>query len=451
MKVIGEGKEGKEIFSFTGASIFIPIIFIAGLIFISSCTDKYEFTMGHDFFDSQTRLQVIDTFGVDVSTILLDSLKTSATKVAYAGSYEDNIVGSVKCGAYFDLSYSDFSEIEEKAIFDSAGFTLMYKKGNSYGDTTSLMTLKLHMLTEKIEPYSTYLYNTSSFDYSPEVTGSVSFYPSPNSLADTAVYLPVNALGEELFNKIRNKDEDVSSSEQFSDYIKGFFLESVSPDNKAIIGFIADEANLKLMIYYHINNEEPELKNISITMGAQSHQFNNVRYDPANSPLRNIKSEGNEITSAQTDNHSYMQGLVGLLPKFQFPTVDEILAIRRWKILKADLIIEPVKDSYDVFSLPEKLYIYDTDKENRLNSVLLDDKGNPLTANLVFDDLYEEEATYTYDITKFINNEFSDSYFDYEHGLVIGLSQDEFTSSLDRLLVECKNPRVKLVLYFLTY
>jgi hypothetical protein len=449
MKGIGEGKEGKEIFSFTGTSIFIPIIFITGLIFISSCTSKYEFTMGQDFLDSQTRLQVIDTFSVDLSTVLLDSLKTSATKVAYAGSCEDNVFGSVKCGAYFDLAYSDFPEIEEKAIFDSADFMLMYK-GTSYGDTTSLMTLNLHMLTERIEPYSSYLYNTSSFDFSPEVTGSVSFYPGPNS-SDSAVYLPVNALGEELFNKIRNKDEDVSSSEMFNDYLKGFLLESGPVDNKAIIGFIADADNLKLIIYYHIDNEEPELKKISITMGEQNHQFNNVMYDPHNSPLSNIKLEGNEIPSTQTDNQGYMQGLVGLLPKLRFPTVDEILAIRRWKILKADLIIEPVKGSYDVFSLPEKLYIYDTDKENRLNSVLLDDQGNSLTAPLVYDDLYEEEATYTYDITKFINSEFSDSYFDYEHGLVIGLSQDDFTSKLDRLLIECKNPRIKLVIYFLTY
>ena len=102
--------------------------------------------------------------------------------------------------------------------------------------------------------------------------------------------------------------------------------------------------------------------------------------------------EGNEFPSTQTDNHGYMQGLIGLLPKLRFPTLDEILAIRRWKILKADLIIEPVKGSYDLFSLPKNLYIYDTDKENRLNSVLLDNQGNPLTATLEFDELYEEEA-----------------------------------------------------------
>jgi hypothetical protein len=35
--------------------------------------------------------------------------------------------------------------------------------------------------------------------------------------------------------------------------------------------------------------------------------------------------------------------------------------------------------------------------------------------------------------------------------LVIGLSQDDFTSKLDRLLIECKDPRIKLVIYFLTY
>jgi hypothetical protein len=32
-----------------------------------------------------------------------------------------------------------------------------------------------------------------------------------------------------------------------------------------------------------------------------------------------------------------------------------------------------------------------------------------------------------------------------------GLDQDKFTSSLDRLLIDDKNPPVKLRIYFLTY
>ena len=49
---------------------------------------------------------------------------------------------------------------------------------------------------------------------------------------------------------------------------KRIHINSGSPDNKAVIGFEADENKLELKIYYHLDNEEPELKEISITMGA---------------------------------------------------------------------------------------------------------------------------------------------------------------------------------------
>lgn len=449
MKGNGVGKEGKQFFSFTRVFLFISIIFVTGLILNSSCTEKYEFTMGQDFFDSQTRLQVIDTFSVKLSTVLVDSLKTSATRIALTGNYRDDIFGSVNVGAFFDLGYQDFEDIEEKAVYDSAAFSLRYT-GYSYGDTTALLTLNIHMLTENIEPYSGYLYNTSSFDYSPEVTGSVSFYPAPES-ADTAEYIPVNALGEDLFNKIRDKDENLSNSELFSDYLKGFIITSGSPENKSVIGFKADKDNLKLIIYYHIEAEEPEKKEITLSMGQENHQFNSVKFDHTNTPLNDLDTEGNVIPSYRTNNYGFLQGMVGLIPKLQFPSLNEILAIRRWKILKAELVIEPVYESYDMFGLPKQLYIYDTDRENRVNTILLDDKGNPLTATLEYDVVYEEEVRYTYDITKFINNELSDAYFDYDHGLMPGLAEDDFTSTLDRLLIECENPPIKLRIYFLTY
>ncbi len=70
---------------------------------------------------------------------------------------------------------------------------------------------------------------------------------------------------------------------------------------------------------------------------------------------------------------------------------------------------------------------------------------------LVFDELYDETTSYTFDITNFINDELADARFDYEHGLLIALSQDELRSSLDRLVIEGKNPPVKLRIYYLTY
>jgi hypothetical protein len=450
MKGISEGKEGKQNFSFTGISLIITIIFVTGIVSVSSCTKMSEFTIGKDFFDSQTRLEVIDTFRVDLSTILLDSMRTSNTGKILAGNYKDDIFGSITCESYFDLKYETFSEIEEKAIFDSSVFILPYT-GYSYGDTTSLMSLSIHQLTENITLFEdNYLYNNSSFSYSPEAVGTISFYPEPNS-ADTSISIHINTLGEEIFNKIKNKDENVSSEEWFKDYLKGFILTPGTAENNAVIGFDAGQGKISLKIYYHVDNLEPELKEISIVMGESNHQFNCIRYDLSNTLLSSIKMKKNEMPSSETDYKGYMQGMIGLLPKIQFPTLDDILEQERWKILKVELVIEPAKGSYDLFKLPEKLILYDTDKENRINSVLTDDENKSLTASFEFDKLYDKDTRYTYDITSFINNELSGKDFDYEHGLLIGLEQDEFKSSLDRLLIEGKKPPVKLKLYYLSY
>jgi hypothetical protein len=408
--------------------------------------------MGGEYIDSQTRVQTIDTFRVDLSTVLIDSLITSSTKTALIGSYSDNVFGSVRCESYFDFAYQEFPDIEEKAIFDSAALILLYSS-YSYGDTTSLLTLNIHKLSEKIVPFATtsYLYNNSKFDYEQETLSSSTFYPTPNSPSDTSVVFPLNSLGEEMFTLIKNNDQSMSSEEWFTDYLKGFVITSESPENRSVLAFTADKDHLKLKIYYHIDKEEPDKKEITITMGQESHQFNNVAYDLTGTPVDGIKNTKNEMMSYMSGNMSFMQGLTGLIAKVRFPTVQDLLAIRRWKIIRAELILEPVKGSFEKSELPDKMYIYDTDRENRILSILKDSQGNMLTAYFEYDDIYGEDTRYTYDITEFIINEFSDSYFDYNHGLMLGLNQDIFRTTFDRLQIQGKTPPVKLKIYFLTY
>ncbi len=76
-----------------------------------------------------------------------------------------------------------------------------------------------------------------------------------------------------------------------------------------------------------------------------NHQFNNIVNDLTGTPIYRIKQEGNEISSTETDNKVYMQGLTGFISKIQFPTLGNILMDKRWKILKAELIIKPAKGS----------------------------------------------------------------------------------------------------------
>ena len=460
MKGIWEGRKSNKKYSFP-AYITVAVILLTAAIH-GSCTKQDEFTIGKDFIESQTRLLVVDTFRVDLSTILLDSVRSSASQVMLAGNYSDGFFGSVKCESYFDLAYETFRDLEERAVYDSAAIVLPYS-GFVYGDTLSPMTLHAHVLTEKISTYNDgYLYTTSSFDYETEPRGSITFYPSPATSSDSAVFIPVNELGEELFNKINEKDPDVTSEEWFLDYLKGFLITSGSDINNAVIGFDAAEGKVALKIYYHLRLEDPVKKELTVKMGLSNKQFNHIDLDLSGTPLDNILASGNRKNSAFTGNKAFMQGLTGLMAKVQFPSLQDIFLATDWKILKAELIIEPEKFSFEQFSLPEKLYIYETDRVSRINAILRDENDNslsslkdgnnsPLAAILQYDEMYPEEIRYTFNITSYLIRELSGKYFEYKRGLHIALDQDFYRKTLERVIFEGKNPRVKLKLYYLTY
>lgn len=439
MKGTGEGKKGRQIL----------LLVVLGFLLVGSCTKTNEFTIGKDFMAPQTRLMVIDTFRVDLSTILIDSIITSSKRIAYVGNYEDTISGLITSRSFFDLDYELFGEIDEKAVYDSAAFVLQFTEKN-IGDTLHPMSISVHRLTELIVPVNrTALFNTSSFDYEEEPMSTIEFYPGPQS-SDTAVNLTVNSFGEELFDLIRKKDEKVSNEELFNDYIKGFVLTSGSVVNKAILGFKAGTDQLVLKLFYHVNREESEKKEIIIKMGDTGRQFNKIDFDLSDTPLRNIREEKNEIPATLTGNRAFMQGMTGLYVKCLFPTVQNLLADEGWKILKAELIVEPVKYSYEEFELPDSLYLYAGDKRNNL-SLLRDGIGQQLMGSFQFDDYLHEDNRYTFEITDFILNELSDSYFNPDQSLILGLAMTEQGARFERLIVEGRRPPVKLKLYYLSY
>lgn len=456
MRVTGEVKFPGRIFSFSRFSFILPITILAAGLLSGACTKVNEFTIGENFIESQARLQLVDTFKVNLSTVLLDSVVTSATKTGLAGSYGGDVFGSINCSAYFDLAYQTFTDLEEGAVFDSAAFVFPYS-GSYYGDTVALMSLSVNQLTEKIIPNTNgRLYNTSFFDYSPVPLGTVRFYPSPRSERDTAIVIPVNDFGRELFTMFLNKDVIISSEDTFTDFLKGFVLSS-SGENKAVVYFKADKENTFLRFYYHLDKEFQENKSISLYINETNHQFNRAITDFTNSPLKDLKTGHNLVKSSDTNNMAFIQGMSGLLAKIQFPTVQNILTETRWKILKAELVFEPVKSSFETFKLPEKLYLYDTDKANGVNSQFTDSEQNALLPQFIQDRLYND-TRYIFNITPFINSELSDHYFDPEHGLLIGIDAERISyystllsSTLDRLLIESKNPPVKLRVYYLTY
>jgi len=448
----------KKLSFFIGIPVFYFFMFVTGTFFLSSC-NKSDFSIGEDFVESRTQLKIIDTFKVDLSTVLLDSIVTSQKSIALVGNHKDDVFGTINASSYFKMAYSTFEVLDDKAVFDSANFCLKYS-GYSFGDTTSLFTISIHELTEKIELGDrSSFYNINKFNYSSDVIGSKTFYPTPNygeTREDTIVYIHINEFGEKLFDMIKDEDVVVSDKDLFEDYIKGFVLTSENPSNNVILGFTADASSLYFKIYYHLDKEDPEAekKEISITMGEQGYQFNHVDNDFSGTAIEKLNQFDDVLPSTETGNKAYFQGLIGLMPKVQFPTLGNIFLNPDWKILKAELIIEPVSDSYEAgknIELPDVLYPYSTNIENELGGILKDLSGDPISAKVSLDNYYNEDTNYTFDITSFIIDGLADGYADPDDGFLIGPESTKIATTVDRLLVDSKKKNIMLKLYYLSY
>ncbi len=69
------------------------------------------------------------------------------------------------------------------------------------------------------------------------IVGSLIFYPEPHS-ADT-LFIPANSFGANLFKLFMDQDADVTSSDLFLKFLKGFVLKSEF--GNSVIGFKSDD------------------------------------------------------------------------------------------------------------------------------------------------------------------------------------------------------------------
>ena len=432
-----------------GIKACIKILSISIIIFFCACSEKIdEFTIGNDFIVSQTHVLVVDTFSVELSTVIIDSLPTSGTGVLITGNYQDSIFGKVTCNGYFQVGLPYNRPKENTDFYDSLALMLVHSN-YSYGDTNQNQVLRIHRLKELIKTEgSEYLYSSSLFDYDLNPIGSKSFIPRYGSIDSLGIRLS-DTLGEELFHILLENSEITSSQENFLNYFKGIAIIADENQQGSIIAFKANEGDIKLRLYTHRIGENLTKINYDFTLFDASKQFNQVHYEFENTAINALEKQSESLPSAKTYNKAYIQGGTGLMTKIQFPSLNDILMFEQGIIIEAQLILKPEKGSYNVFSLPRELYLFETNKINRFGNVLYDAYGNAIVPQFTLDKLYNDNTTYTFDVTSFLTNELSDNYFDIEHGLLLSLTSEDLISSFERIILDARNPKLKI--YYLTF
>lgn len=428
-------------------SLFFSIILF---FFNNNCEEQSDYlTNGEDYLQSQTELILIDTFSVDLSTILLDSVVTSGKNVLLIGAYQDTTFGEITSTSYFQLGVpQEFnSENIENDEYKSLELVLTYNN-YSFGDTTKNQNINVYQLNENIEKNENEeVTSNTSFDYNSNPIGSIIYRPKPKSSSDTLAIEINDEIGQDLFKKMQEDSEVLKDNEMFIDYFHGLALIPEESNSASIVGFKATEMDLKLILHTKNSGATEKTINYEFCLLDSSKQFNNIKHDLANTKLNDLSDQEQKLQSTSTAGKAYLQNSLGLAIRVDFPTLKELLLFENRIIKKVELSIAPLANNNERFDLPSDLNLYQADKQNDF-SINYDYVSY---SNLYIDELYNEDTRYLFDITYYIKDELSDSYIDPEKGLIINVPQSSYNTNLSRFIADAKNQNTELKIYFLSY
>ena len=444
---------------------FLAPFFI--LCVVSAC-QKPDIKFGDQYLDNGlTQITRIDTFGVDLSTVYTDSFPTSAKGVSLVGGYSDPYFGRIDTKTFFEIAPPSTTAADFlRAVYDSMYLTLRLNQ-SYYGDTTKPVHIDISRLNQLIvAPYINgvpgyYLFNIDKFAVYPKPLGSTDVLIRPH-LTDSIHIKLDDALGKDLFARIKSGDPVIQNTTNFLNYFYGLCISSNG--SSSLVFGCKDTLDFKLM--YHLPSQYKDSLAVKFSLNNTSHHFTNISVNRAGSPvLQNlgpvVTGGKTNISSKATNNMAFTQAVSSTMIKIRFPTIQNIFYTSNFaKILKAVLILKPVIGSYSPFYyLPPQLRLSTTNYSNLVGTDLtaLTGSGSYATqyGNL-FLDYFNGQTSYSYDITNYIKSISVNGLYPYnQDGLLLVPPSPAFETQFSRAIFGDKNNsvannRVELQIYYAT-
>ncbi|HTF20416.1 MAG TPA: DUF4270 family protein [Chryseolinea sp.] len=386
--------------------------------FLSGCVnDPNTLGLSNSTFSSDYGVVVVDTVTVRVSTVLLDSLPTSNTGVLLIGSYRDNKLGRIQGEGYIQVGIGSSWTPPTDALFDSLVLIGHYS-GYSYGDTARAHTVEVRRITQPFQVYSlpqfwinenqySSLYtanskfNRSAMRYDAQPIGTRTLSIRAHSSDSLTVRLS-DDLGREWLRKTKEQSPDIVEDSRFLEYFKGICLRTDGND-ESFVGI--NTTDLKIRLYYKTYvGEQLTQQHHDYPSSTGLFSYSGITADRSNTVLSTLSSANDEIVSSKTENMAFVQSGVGLVTKVTFPYLTKLLRLTNVLLVnQAQLIIEPVKDSYsDTYPLPASLTLYHTDKTNLpLQRVYANyNTSNYQSATISFDEEFDTSTGYQFTVTE---------------------------------------------------
>ena len=403
---------------------------------------------------SDPSITYYDNYPVSLSTYKIDSFITSGHSAWSIGYHRDSWFGNTEGAGYTELLLPDDNPLKgQSVLYDSLVLVLTPTKGY-YGDTALPVHFTVNELTENIrnDDEDSRYYNARKFSYNPIPAGTRTVSVRPGR--DTAITIRLNdALGQDLFQKLKNNAPEIQSQSAFISYIKGFRIGVDTSLTNNLYYFSIPSDSMVLRMDYRINGTTYQEKKLKFKINS-ARQFNYLYTDRQYSPLSVFTAFKKQLKSSDLTAHkAFLHSNLGSMIRISIPDLLSLKELHPYvKMLKALLILRPAPGTYSYpYSLPPALSLYSTDESNALLSQLTDATGqSALTGSLVTDNLYGEQTYYSFDITSFISSIIAEGEFS-KTALMLTASAGTTETSLERLVIndQTLSKGIQLKLYIL--
>jgi len=400
------------------------VLVCAAILLLFSCErESNTYEVGNSLMSAQSKVAMIDTLTLRMSTIMKDSVITSGKSAIMIGNIKDHTFGTVNSASMFELTPASYSlAATTNVVFDSI---VMYLTNNDfyYGDTLKTFKLDVHPMTDRIKLNSGYLYNNSDLKYSSASIGSAEFLPRPNTDSSFVRIKLDQSYGQNIFNLLKTKD--ATSQEYFLNFYKGLALVP-SSDNNAMLRFginssyeaqisntTKEKVSNVVRMYYHtasVNGTE-EIKYTLDLNPSSTYQYNKIKSDFSNSDLSGL-TPSNPIESKNLGNRTYLMAGIGVYTKVEIPYLKTLKNLySNYRIISADLSLSPVAGYYsDQFYNPKVMHYYLGDRKNNIISTFVETDGaTEITSSLTDTSEFQSDYGYSFSLLSYVNTILSET------------------------------------------
>jgi hypothetical protein len=330
---------------FSRLSLLIAVVF--GLL---SCEDPSE--VGLPLSPDGTLIDVLfEEIELPISTVFIDSVRTSADARLLVGRYNDPVFGESSSISHSQLGLAKTTftkrdedrktgnEYQDKFVLDSVYLQLRlnYYHSDRIGQSQSIKVVQVEdTLFRGVSYYSNFPSLTESTS---KVYGEAEFSINPANSSDSLVRIDLPVFGQEVLSYMNDYNTGSISQDSILNRIRGIALVP-GDNNSALIGFSPSSADTKLGFYYHLQNIDKDTLvadslsiefNFNLTSNvnfATQQQIPTVRYNAFTTDRSNaLLNTPENLKELSIDNgKAYLQGATGIYPKISLQPLNDFLA-----------------------------------------------------------------------------------------------------------------------------